>query len=78
MPKGTKIIEEQAFEACSNVSKVVIPNSITEIKDRAFSVIAISDVTYQGTTAQWNKVMLESTAFTGHVTVHCTDGDVTI
>lgn len=37
IPDGVKEIEEGAFNACTNITRVVIPASVTKIGDRAFS-----------------------------------------
>ena len=34
--KGVKVIGDCAFSACSSLSKIKIPNSVTNIGDRAF------------------------------------------
>ena len=51
-----EIIDYTAFGYCRKLKKVVLPNSIGVIGERAFESYASFDVYYIGTTAEWNEI----------------------
>lgn len=72
-------IGEHAFEQKSNITKVILPATITNIGESAFAgCTALVDITFQGTTAQWNAITKESgwNTDTGTYTVHCINGTI--
>ena len=60
IPSGIKSIEERTFLNCDGLESVTIPLSVKTIKSRAFDYCtSLADVYYDGTAAQWDKVVVE-------------------
>ena len=60
IPSGVKSIEERTFWHCYGLESVTIPLSVKTIKSRAFDdCTSLADVYYDGTAAQWDKVVVE-------------------
>ena len=60
IPSGVKSIEERTFLNCDGLESVTIPLSVKTIKSGAFDYCtSLADVYYDGTAAQWNKVVVE-------------------
>lgn len=82
------IISEYAFAECSNLVTVYIPNSVNEIKAYAFgnndtitSTHADINITYEGTTDQWNNSITKDANWNTNsrtIKVKCSDGTITI
>lgn len=60
VPNGCKVIKNQAFSVAQNLQVIVIPSSVTEIQDGAFSSEPPSTIYYLGTEEQWSEVKLNS------------------
>ena len=57
--ENTKLISFIAFYGCSGLKNITIPNSITNIGNRAFYGCAdLTAIMYDGTEAQWNEVSI--------------------
>ena len=60
IPSGVKSIEERTFWNCYGLESVTIPLSVKTIKSGAFDYcFGLANVYYDGTAAQWNKVVVE-------------------
>lgn len=52
-------ISSSAFANCSNLTSIIIPNSVTSIGDYAFrNCSSLTNITFEGTVAQWNAIKL--------------------
>lgn len=78
--EGFAKIPEGMFSRCENLTKLVIPNSVTLIEVRALlNTSALTEITYNGTMAEWKAVQKESGWKTTDIiitdlTIRCTDG----
>ena len=75
---GTLCIASQAFDHCTDLSSVTIPNSVTSIGGYAFSYCSsLKSITFTGTKAQWQNISkgINWKESTPTITVTCTDGD---
>lgn len=69
-------IGENAFANKSAVTTVYIPKSVTKLESKAFSgCSSLTNITYQGTTAQWNMVQkgTEWNTGTATYTIYCSN-----
>ena len=79
--EGTRGIADSAFEYCTNLTTVIIPNSVTSIGIYAFrGCSGLKYVKFEGTVAEWNVIEKGfswslSCPFTY---VECSDGDVSV
>ena len=67
------------FSLLTNLEKVTIPSSITQIQDAAFyQCERLKDITFLGTVEQWKAITKGNhwDLRTGNYTVHCIDGDL--
>ena len=74
-------IGEYAFEDCSSLTSIVIPDGVTSIGRCAFDgCSSLTSITFNGTKAQWNRIKLGEDWNDEVPTevIHCTDGEVKI
>ncbi len=65
-----RAIGTAAFSGCAEVRSVLIPKSIEQIGDSAFSGGNLTDIFYDGTTNGWKNIALGSNAIPDNVTIH--------
>ena len=71
IPKGVSQIGDKAFEGCEKFESVTIPMTVTRISSSAFEGCAPRRIQYDGTRAQWSRIVDSDLAFKN---VFCTDG----
>ena len=73
---GGSYNKEGAFSGCTALASVSIPASVTEIGGNAFyNCMAIKEIRYGGTQAQWCFMLNGFKSVPKNVTVRCSDGD---
>ena len=79
--EGTRGIADSAFEYCTNLTTVIIPNSVTSIGGWAFEDCSgLKYVKFEGTVAEWNVIEkgISWSLFCPFTYVECSDGDVSV
>ena len=74
-------IAESAFEGCSSLTAITIPNSVTSIGVHAFNgCSSLTDINYGGTKEQWGEIILDDewNKKVPAKVINCTDGSVDI
>ena len=79
IPFGITTIYEGTFQNCHFLASITIPESVTTIEDCAFAECkALTNIVFQGTVKQWDKVKKIGSwrAFVPTKNVTCSDGTV--
>ena len=73
-------IGEQSFCGCYRLTDICIPANVNAIGSGAFDgCYSLDDIVYGGTKAEWTELMdSREDEWIAWVTVHCSDGDITI
>lgn len=70
-------IGDYAFEGCSSLMDITIPDGITSVGKNVFAhCSSLTAITFKGTIEQWKKIMLYSQNWEPTFVIHCTDGDI--
>lgn len=77
MPDSVDQLQKGAFISAQNLASIVIPASVTTIRDSAFDGYNIRDIYYEGTEEQWNKMQVADDEVLKNITLHFNhkDGD---
>ena len=78
---GVTTISNNVFWGCTSLTSITIPGSVTSIGKSAFqNCSGIAEVSFEGTTAQWNSITKDANwnSKVPATHVHCTDGDVAL
>lgn len=84
IPDHIERIKGSAFKNCGRLTQITIPKSIVQIYDQAFlGCNNLKKIFYNGTFGEWNKIVIDYTAFTAnglpaYIKVFCTDGETMI
>ena len=75
---GVKEIGVEAFANCLVLESVTIPASVNSVGEKAFAIICerLTDIYYNGTSAQWKLMTGPNTVEHYITTVHCTNGNI--
>ena len=79
LKEGTLSIANYAFYNRSNLTNIIIPDSVTSIGECALCICdGLVSIYYNGTIAQWKAIIKGKSwnDYTWNYTVHCTDGDI--
>ena len=78
---GLEKLEYHMFSSCESLENIYIPSTLSEIQFHTFAYdLNIQHIYFDGTIEQWETVYIDEVAFEKecHITVHCSDGDVTL
>lgn len=82
IPDHIDRIKGSAFKNCGRLTQVTMPKSIVQIYDQAFlGCNNLKRINYLGTKKEWNKIVIDYSAFTAtvgvlaNIKVHCLDGE---
>lgn len=79
---GTKIPSNTFNKATTSLTKLVLPDTITEIETNAFNMCTfLETITYNGTMEQWNSISLEDNWKGDAINITkiaCLDGDIAV
>lgn len=82
IPEGVEEIRYGAFAKCYSLTEVSLPASLKRVDDQAFLFCrALRDIHYAGTMEEFGEIrgiQWDAPYQDLHLTVHCSDGDITI
>ncbi len=83
VPESVTVIEDFAFENCSDLNEVTLPASLSKIGDKAFyKCEALKNIYFSGTKEEWDSVekgeYWDAKTESDSYTVHCSDGDLNL
>ncbi len=70
VPDSVDYIQKSAFISAQNLASIVIPASVTAIRDNAFDSYNICDIYYEGTEEQWNAMQVADDEALKSISVH--------
>lgn len=77
IPDNIEVIDEFAFYGCKNLYRVVLPNSIRQIKAEAFSNVDLESLVYKGKMKEFDNIVLNINWATGSsFEIECTDESI--
>lgn len=75
IPESVTLIGTGAFSGCEKLANVKLGNKVTDL-DYVFSnCVALKQINYNGTVAQWNQVLTKGFDELDGLTIICTDGN---
>ena len=75
--EGVTVVGANAFYSCRSLKSITLPKGITSIGQNALAECPhLTDIYYGGTVEEWGAIRKFN--LKGAVTVHCTDGDVSL
>ena len=77
LKEGTLGIADYAFDGCTGLTSITIPDSVTNIGDAFYGCTGLTSITYKGTTTQWkaiNKDIFWNCNVPSCCKVYCVDG----
>ena len=78
LPQTLVEIGARAFASCTELSSITVPFRISHIRAEAFAGTAITELSYAGSRADFEKIDRDDFLNGSSITViHCTDGDLT-
>ena len=73
-------VGNNSFNNCTSLENgdIILPVALTELWNSAFCNLSITEITYEGTKANWADVDKDEGWTNCITTVHCSDGDITL
>lgn len=77
--EGRLTISQGAFKDCPLLTNVELPKNLFALGENAFAnCTSLTSIDYKGTVLNFKEVTDYAKAFTGEVTIYCTDGNIKI
>ncbi len=70
VPDSVDYLQKGAFISAQNLASIVIPATVTAIRDNAFDGYNIRDIYYEGTQEQWNAMQVADDEVLKTITLH--------